>query len=506
MGFCFYPKHEHRCPHVNHCPHLGGAALGSVVHLANQKYDQHVGVWRRVEDQEKLIQTLRARVAELTDQLEQTRQELRETHRRQFRRSADQAMKQEAASSPTQKPSGKKRGAPVGHQGASRTRREPDHTVLVEAPAYCPHCESRVKVYDDRPPREHSQDDVIDGRMQTILFLHPWARCVNSACRRWVQMPGPDELLGARIGPHARSRFLFLRLNVGMSLSNARMVLLEFTGLKATPAAVIGFELDAAEKASPLADDVAKKLSSCSVNHADETHWPVNGKPWYGWFHGNVDLAHFALCPTRAGVISRVILGSFGGTLVTDCYSGYRRHQVARFQKCLAHVRRTALQWQLKTTGNAQAQAYFEQVVHWTERCMDFDAGRGDRDPQREIPWLNEELVRLEECPTTHELTRRLQKRLIRHHGEWLTFVKYPEVPATNNLAERALRPLVLIRKITFGHRSERMARGLGVLMTVVVTAKRQGRAVLEFLKALLCLPTAQALRAMYAARSARGP
>ena len=35
MGFCFYPKHEHGCPNVSHCPHLGGAALGTLVLLAN---------------------------------------------------------------------------------------------------------------------------------------------------------------------------------------------------------------------------------------------------------------------------------------------------------------------------------------------------------------------------------------------------------------------------------------------------------------------------------------
>ena len=35
MGFSFYPKHEHKCPHVSHCPHLGGAALGTLVLLAN---------------------------------------------------------------------------------------------------------------------------------------------------------------------------------------------------------------------------------------------------------------------------------------------------------------------------------------------------------------------------------------------------------------------------------------------------------------------------------------
>ena len=37
MQFCFYPKHEFGCPHVNHCPHLGGAALGTLVHAASEQ-------------------------------------------------------------------------------------------------------------------------------------------------------------------------------------------------------------------------------------------------------------------------------------------------------------------------------------------------------------------------------------------------------------------------------------------------------------------------------------
>ena len=39
MNFSFYPKHEFACPHVSHCPHLGGAALGAVVHVANSSGD-----------------------------------------------------------------------------------------------------------------------------------------------------------------------------------------------------------------------------------------------------------------------------------------------------------------------------------------------------------------------------------------------------------------------------------------------------------------------------------
>ena len=37
MGFSFYPNHEHKCPDVSHGPHLGGAALGSLVLLADEQ-------------------------------------------------------------------------------------------------------------------------------------------------------------------------------------------------------------------------------------------------------------------------------------------------------------------------------------------------------------------------------------------------------------------------------------------------------------------------------------
>lgn len=46
-------------------------------------------------------------------------------------------------------------------------------------------------------------------------------------------------------------------------------------------------------------------------------------------------------------------------------------------------------------------------------------------------------------------------------------------MPPTNNEAERALRPLVVLRKITFGHRSDAGAVRMARLMTVAETAKR---------------------------------
>ena len=55
----------------------------------------------------------------------------------------------------------------------------------------------------------------------------------------------------------------------------------------------------------------------------------------------------------------------------------------------------------------------------------------------------------------------------------------------TNNLAEQALRAIVILRKLTFGSRTRAGAKRLGTMMTVIETAKRQGKNVLKFLGAL---------------------
>ncbi len=48
-------------------------------------------------------------------------------------------------------------------------------------------------------------------------------------------------------------------------------------------------------------------------------------------------------------------------------------------------------------------------------------------------------------------------------------------VPPTNNLAEQALRPLVVLRKITLGHRRCNGGDRMAALMSVAETARRHG-------------------------------
>jgi hypothetical protein len=69
-----------------------------------------------------------------------------------------------------------------------------------------------------------------------------------------------------------------------------------------------------------------------------------------------------------------------------------------------------------------------------------------------------------------------LATRLRTHVTELFTFVRDPQVEATNNRAERSLRPLVIARKVSGGTRSPAGSTSRMVLYSIAATARLQGK------------------------------
>ena len=181
----------------------------------------------------------------------------------------------------------------------------------------------------------------------------------------------------------------------------------------------------------------------------------------------------------------------FAGTLVTDCYSAYDAQGAKAKQKCLSHLARTARDWQKLTAADSADYRFFEAVKEWVKRGCDFHRRReqlSEEEQADEKAWLRAELKRLQDCPLNHEKAVTLQERINRYAECWLVFLDDPRVPPTNNHAERCLRPLVILRKITFGHRTHSGATRMARLMTIQETAKRHGRRTLDVIYRLAML------------------
>lgn len=217
MKFSFYPNHEYACPQVSHCPHLGGASLGTLVLAAGEHDDHFRMVYGQLDFERQRNSKLFAENGELKQQLAQVRLELKLERQRKFAcGEAKNGPTDEPLSRPDSNQPARKRGAPVGHPGWFRpTPTEYDELVLVAAPAKCPHCEGEVRSLPNHEPHDHLQEDVVDNVHQVVLYRHTAGRC--RACRRWVRQAGADEILGSRIGPRMRALAMYLRNDIGIS-------------------------------------------------------------------------------------------------------------------------------------------------------------------------------------------------------------------------------------------------------------------------------------------------
>ncbi len=82
--------------------------------------------------------------------------------------------------------------------------------------------------------------------------------------------------------------------------------------------------------------------------------------------------------------------------------------------------------------------------------------------------------------------SRNLAKRFEAHGESYFRFLTTPGVEPTNNLAEQAIRFVVIDRLITQGTRSEAGNRWCERIGTVIATCTQQGRSVFAYLEAVV--------------------
>jgi transposase len=494
MSFCFYPDHEFACPQLMHCPHLGGAALGAVVHVANTSDDTVHLLHRQLAAARQSVSDLRTENEALKHEVERLKLQLKLERQNKFatNRQRQSGATQDKTSASPSDAQPRKRGAPMGHPGWFRpTPTEYDALVEVAAPADCPHCGGPVSVFTSQEPTDHLQEDLVEGRRHVTLFRHPGARC--RSCRRWVQKAAEGEILGSMIGPRLRAIAVYLHNDIGISLRKVPRAIADLFEFRFTPAALIGFEKLMMASAESVVDDIRKKIAaSDGAVNADETYWVLDGERAYYWVHATDQYIHFQFDTSRAGEVSRDLLGAdFAGILVTDCYSAYDAQGAKAKQKCLSHLARTARDWQKLTAADSADHRFFQAVKEWVKRGCDFHRRReqlSEEEQADEKAWLRAEQERLQDCPLNHEKAVTLRERINRYADCWLVFLDDPRVPPTNNHAERCLRPLVILRKITFGHRTHSGAARMAHLMTIQETAKRHGRRTLDVIYRLAML------------------
>jgi transposase len=236
--------------------------------------------------------------------------------------------------------------------------------------------------------------------------------------------------------------------------------------------------------------ELLEALPGQPVLNVDETGHKNNGERMWTWCFRASLYTLFKIDPTRSGDVLIEVLGKeFDGVLGCDCFSAYRRYMRefdVTLQFCLAHLIRDVKF--LMTLPGKKEQAYGTRlrdalrtlfaVIHQRERMSPVVF-------QWRLETARDEVLRAgqQDVPASRH-AQALAKRLQTHGKSYFTFVTTPGVQPTNNLAEQAIRFVVIDRHITQGTRSEGGQRWCERIWTVIATCTQQGRSVFDYLHA----------------------
>lgn len=377
---------------------------------------------------------------------------------------------------PPVKTRGKKRpGRKVGHLGSRRSVPERiDHDEEHRAQT-CPECggplcrctETRVRYTEDIPV------------VKPVVTRHTIHRDWCSNCQKKVEPPISTALPGSMLGNRVLVLTAWLHYGLGNTLSQIGEVFNFHLQLRITPGGLLWMWYRLAEILNPWYEQLQQEALNSAVLHADESGWRVNGKTHWLWCFANNDLSYFMIDRSRGDpALRQFFTREFDGTLVSDFWGAYNAVACARRQTCLVHLLRDLEHTEKYKSPGPHWPAFAKQLrrlvgdaIRLWRRKDELSAESYASRRQR----LTERLEAL--IKTTWESTqaRRLIKRLRRHRDDLFTFLDQPGVPFDNNLAERAIRPAVIIRKNSYGNRSDQGADVQAILMSLFFTLKKRG-------------------------------
>jgi transposase len=394
-----------------------------------------------------------------------------------------------------------------------RRKRAPQHNqarryqvpnVVIEHPiTTCPDCGGRLGGVHLGRTRQ-----VIDLPLPQAVVVseHRLQRGWCSTCRRWHE--APLDLSGrtvgqGRLGVGIVSLVAHLRTSLRLPLRSIQGYLADLHGLRVSVGELVELLHRVAAYGAPAAEQIRDQARGRAVVHADETGWREAGHNGYAWLLATPEGERYVeRHQSRAGAVANALVGEdFGGVLVSDFYAGYNDTPGGRHQRCWVHLLRDAHLLGaahaadlslagLETRSWVEALTTLGQQVRQTlihPPPTPAHRQQFHRQLLLEVQALGEQFVSTPDHPC-----RPLAWRVWHFQHELLTCVLHSGVPPDNNLAERAIRPLVIARKISGGTRSPRGSLTRMQLYSLAATWTAQGHNPLTQFRRLLQTPLPQ--------------
>ena len=284
-------------------------------------------------------------------------------------------------------------------------------------------------------------------------------------CQRW-QSPKLDlsgQVLGrGRFGVRLASLIATLRTPLRLPLEPIVDYLKTFHKVRISEGEIVYLEKQIYEATKGSVDDLKLGVQRSRIVHGDETGWRENGENGYIWTFstpGENAIRYYEYDRSRGKAVVRRILGEeFRGHLASDFHGAYNDYGCKK-QRCWPHLLRLMHKRKVKHPDNHEVLEWAGEMRELYDEAQEWLAeNRSPSQEARECKYVSL-VARIHDLGLRYAQVKghpccALCKLVLRHEDELFQFVLVEGLASNNNLAERSLRPLVVMRKISGGSRS----------------------------------------------------
>jgi len=396
----------------------------------------------------------------------------------------------------------KKPKAPPKDGGTRKRGGQPDHELHERQPfpddevdfvdlhcVECPDCHGPV-VASKSPPKVLQQVDLISPSEMTSVVGFRSHACWCRKCEQVHYAPIDEATRRAGlVGPRLTCLIAYLKGACHCSYTTIAKFIRDVLNIKLSTGLLAKLICKASDSLDQAYAELAFLLPKEPRLNVDETSHKNNGELMWTWCFRASLYTLFKIDQSRGSDVLIETLGKdFNGILGCDYFSAYRKYMKecnVLVQFCLAHFLRDVRF--LVEHPNTRNQAYGRRVLQrlrelfavihhrdqYTKKDFAIELQNAGDQLWAEIVW---------KVPATKE-AQNLAERFRQHGESYLRFITTPGLEPTNNLAEQAIRFVVIDRKITQGTRSEKGQRWLERIWTAMATCAKTGRSVFTFLQ-----------------------
>ncbi len=373
-----------------------------------------------------------------------------------------------------------KPGQKIGHKGVTRAYATPDRQVEVTADL-CPDCGTEL----GNPFRIESKIvEEIPEPQPIVVTEYKIAHYKCPCCRKEVVAVDSSHPHEGKFGNNAIALATLLKYEDRLPHRKVQNTLKRLYGMKISPATIFDLTRRAADAVRPEYDAILSKIRDSPILYVDETSIHVQGEKHWIWTFATPSETFFVIRKSRGmKVLVEVLMRRFKGIIVCDGWKPYAKF-TKRLQRCWAHLLRESKDLAEKFDEAIPLHKTLKELYESLTKVL-------ENDPPPEVQMNLWHLARekLQQWIVKEYFSEKVRKfigKISNGFEYWFTFVIHPGVEPTNNRAERALRPQVVLRKILGTLRNDKGTSIHERIMTTLATWRQNGQDSLQMLTAML--------------------